>query len=79
MVSPAQTLFEAIQEMDAKDLGATLVVEENQLKLVGILTDGDLRRLFKGKHPLEKTLTGQVMTPDPSRFHPRFWLPRPWR
>ncbi len=30
MVSPNQTLLEAIQEMDAKDLGATLVVEEEQ-------------------------------------------------
>ena len=56
--------------MDAKDLGAALVVEENQLKLVGILTDGDLRRLLKRKTPFEKTLTGQVMTPDPKSISP---------
>lgn len=64
-VFPTQSLSEAIQEMDAKDLGAALVVEENQLKLVGILTDGDLRRLLKRNTPFEKILTGQVMTPDP--------------
>ncbi len=69
-VFPAQSLSEAIQEMDAKDLGAALVVEENQLKLVGILTDGDLRRLIKGKTSFEKTLTGQVMTPDPKSVSP---------
>jgi arabinose-5-phosphate isomerase len=69
-VFPLQSLSEAIQEMDAKDLGTALVVEENQLKLVGILTDGDLRRLLKRKTPFEKTLTGQVMTPDPKSVSP---------
>jgi arabinose-5-phosphate isomerase len=69
-VYPEQTLFEAIQEMDAKDLGATLVVEENGRQLVGILTDGDLRRLFKGKTSLEQTLTGQVMTTEPKSISP---------
>lgn len=70
MISPDQTLFEAIQEMDAKDLGTTLVVEEKKLQLVGILTDGDLRRLIKGKISLERTLAGQVMTPDPKAISP---------
>jgi arabinose-5-phosphate isomerase len=70
MISPGQTLFEAIQEMDAKDLGATLVVEENNRRLVGILTDGDLRRLFKGKTSLEQTPIEQVMTPDPKAISP---------
>jgi len=70
VVSPKQTLFEAIQEMDAKDLGATLVVEGHDRKLVGILTDGDLRRLFKRRSSLEQTLTEQVMTPDPKSILP---------
>jgi arabinose-5-phosphate isomerase len=69
-IFPSQSLSEAIQEMDAKDLGAALVVEENQLKLVGILTDGDLRRLLKRNTPFEKILTGQVMTPDPKSVSP---------
>jgi arabinose-5-phosphate isomerase len=70
MVSPKQTLFEAIQEMDVKDLGATLVVEDHDRKLVGILTDGDLRRLFKRKSSLKQTPTEQVMTPDPKSISP---------
>ncbi len=68
MVSPNQTLLEAV-EADAKDLGATLVVDHDQ-KLVGIITDGDLRRLFKRKLSLEETLIGQVMTPDPKSISP---------
>jgi len=70
MVSPKQTLFEAIAEMDAKDLGATLVVEDYERKLIGILTDGDLRRLFKRKSSLEQTLIKQVMTPNPKSISP---------
>jgi arabinose-5-phosphate isomerase len=70
MVFPDQTLFEAIHEMDAKDLGATLVVEENRLKLLGILTDGDLRRLIKRKISLDEILAGQVMTPNPKSISP---------
>jgi arabinose-5-phosphate isomerase len=69
-VFPYQSLLEAIAEMDAKDLGVTLVVEGNNHKLVGILTDGDLRRLVKRKTPLENTTTGQVMTPDPKSIPP---------
>lgn len=68
MVSPKQTLLEAV-EADAKDLGATLVVDQDQ-KLIGIITDGDLRRLFKRKLSLEETIIGQVMTPDPKCISP---------
>lgn len=70
MVSPAQTLSEALQEMDVKDLGATLVVEGEEHFLSGIITDGDLRRIIKRKTPFEKTRAGQVMTPDPKWLSP---------
>ncbi len=36
----------------------------------GILTDGDLRRLIKRRIPLQETLTGQVMTPNPKSISP---------
>ena len=70
MVSPQQTLLEAIQEMDVKDLGATLVVEGEGHTLVGIITDGDLRRIIKRKTSFQETLTGQVMTPNPKSISP---------
>ena len=44
-VSPETPLKEVILEMTGKRLGATAVVENN--KLVGIITDGDLRRLMQ--------------------------------
>ncbi len=70
LVSPAQTLIEAIQEMDDKDLGATLVVEGGEHFLSGIITDGDLRRIIKRKAPLEVTLAGEVMTLNPKSISP---------
>ncbi|MEW6185603.1 MAG: KpsF/GutQ family sugar-phosphate isomerase [Thermodesulfobacteriota bacterium] len=63
------TLLEAI-EKDVHDLGATLVVEEGTQRLLGIITDGDLRRLFKRNIPLEKTLTQEVMTRNPKTITP---------
>ena len=69
IVHPGQTLLEAVQ-MDINDLGATLVVEEESQMLVGIITDGDLRRLFKRKTSLGKALVEQVMTPDPKSISP---------
>ncbi|MBA4392825.1 MAG: KpsF/GutQ family sugar-phosphate isomerase [Desulfobacca sp.] len=70
LVSPRQTLLEAIQEMDAKDLGATLVVEGPEHLLMGILTDGDLRRIIRRKTSFEETQVGQVMTHNPKAISP---------
>lgn len=55
---------EALQEMGRKGMGATLVVGDN-LELLGIFTDGDVRRAL-GKHgDLTRKLIHQVMTPNP--------------
>ncbi|MBW1739173.1 MAG: KpsF/GutQ family sugar-phosphate isomerase, partial [Deltaproteobacteria bacterium] len=43
MVQLGSKVKQAIEEINAKNLGATLIVEKNK-KLVGIITDGDLRR-----------------------------------
>ena len=70
IVYPEQTLQEAIQEMDVKDLGVTLVVDGPGQVLAGIITDGDLRRLIKRMTSFEKILVGQVMTPNPKSISP---------
>ncbi|MGD8775933.1 MAG: KpsF/GutQ family sugar-phosphate isomerase [Syntrophobacterales bacterium] len=55
---------EALKEMDAKGLGATLVTRDTA-QLEGIVTDGDLRRgLCKYDQLLEKPVTS-IMTPNP--------------
>ena len=48
-VSPAATMPEIIHEMSAKRLGMTIIQGEG--KLLGILSDGDLRRLFEREGP----------------------------
>ena len=70
MVSPEQTVLEAIQEMDAKDLGATLVAEGREAFLAGIITDGDLRRVIRRQVPLQKLKVREVMTPQPKTISP---------
>lgn len=47
---------DAIYEITSKRLGATFVVDQQQ-RLAGILTDGDLRRIFqRDEHPLDLTV-----------------------
>lgn len=59
------TLKDAIIEMSKKGLGAVSVVDDN-LNLLGIITDGDLRRLLeKGADVYSMTVQG-VMTPAPT-------------
>jgi arabinose-5-phosphate isomerase len=62
VVSPENNLKEAILEISNKRLGATLVVKEG--RLVGIITDGDLRRAFQKGANLE-TPVKEVMTKEP--------------
>ncbi|MDP8222466.1 MAG: KpsF/GutQ family sugar-phosphate isomerase [Candidatus Lernaella stagnicola] len=57
-------MTEVLIEMSGKRLGATVVDDEDG-KLVGIVTDGDLRRALQ-KHGALHTLTaGDVVTPHP--------------
>jgi arabinose-5-phosphate isomerase len=58
-----------IHEMSTKRLGMTTVIAGN--KLVGILSDGDLRRLLErnGPHAFHKT-AAEVMNPKPLTIAP---------
>jgi len=62
IVSPETPLKDAILEISSKKLGATLVVDKE--KLVGIITDGDLRRAFERGVDF-KTPAREVMTKEP--------------
>jgi arabinose-5-phosphate isomerase len=63
-VTPQTKMPDVIYEMSRKQLGVTAVVEGE--KLVGIISDGDLRRLLerRGKDALDLT-AGECMTPNP--------------
>jgi arabinose-5-phosphate isomerase len=63
-VSPLTRMPDVIYEMSRKKLGLTTVVDDE--KLVGIVSDGDLRRLLerRGKDALDMT-AGECMTKNP--------------
>ncbi len=60
-VSPSTMISEALLEMTNKRLGMTCVVASDQT-LVGIFTDGDLRRTLATKVDLNETEIQHVMT-----------------
>ncbi len=70
MVSEDAFLKSALVEMTEKKLGMTTVVNQ-QGKLVGIFTDGDVRRAFDKNADLHKTLISQVMTNNPKVIPPQ--------
>jgi arabinose-5-phosphate isomerase len=64
-----QTLEQAVQEIDAKKLGATLVVDRRRT-LKGIVTDGDLRRALKKWGNIQDKKAKDLMTPRPRSIGP---------
>ena len=61
-VNSKALLSDALLEITEKSLGMTLVEDNN--KIVGIFTDGDLRRCISNKVDINQTLIKEVMTPD---------------
>ena len=61
-VSSQDLLSDALLEITNKSLGMTLVEENN--KIVGIFTDGDLRRCIGNKVDINQTVIKDVMTPN---------------
>jgi arabinose-5-phosphate isomerase len=68
-VSPSTPISQVIYEMSRKGLGMTTVVEDG--RLVGLVSDGDLRRLLEhhGKEVFGLT-AGQCMTRNPKAIGP---------
>jgi arabinose-5-phosphate isomerase len=64
-----QPLREVIREIDAKKLGAALVLD-GQKALKGIITDGDLRRALKRWGNIIEKKAKEVMTPRPRTIGP---------
>ena len=63
-VKPDDIMTQAIIEISEKMLGAAAVIEND--RLVGIVTDGDLRRMLM-KHPnIETVRVNEIMTKNPT-------------
>ncbi|HAL65790.1 MAG: KpsF/GutQ family protein [Bacteroidetes bacterium 38_7] len=61
-------LTQVIIEISSKRLGCTAVLDNNQL--VGIITDGDLRRMLQKNIELKNVVASDVMSTMPKTIHP---------
>ncbi len=66
-VSSNAKIKDALVEMSLKGLGMTAIVENN--KLVGLFTDGDLRRILDAKIDIHQDCIATVMTTTPTVAH----------
>lgn len=69
-VSRATLMRDVIYEMSRKGLGMTCVANEEG-ELLGIITDGDLRRLMERAGDTLTLTAGDVMTTNPATVEPR--------
>ena len=69
MVAPEASFSALMREMSAKGLGASAIVDAAG-QVLGIFTDGDLRRRIEAGADLRSTTAAQVMHPNPRRIAP---------
>lgn len=69
LVSKQHTISQALFEITRKGLGMTGIHDENG-KLVGIFTDGDLRRVLDKRIDIHSTSVAEVMTAGSVRTRP---------
>ena len=62
-VKPESLISDVIIEISRARLGATAVIENNQL--VGIITDGDLRRMLEFNQHIESVYAKDIMSENP--------------
>ncbi|MGH8208052.1 MAG: CBS domain-containing protein, partial [Steroidobacteraceae bacterium] len=68
--SPREKLRDGLLEMSRKGLGMTVIVSPEQ-RVLGVFTDGDLRRTFDKQLDVHSTLMSEVMTPNCKTIRPR--------
>jgi len=69
-VAPDASISEALVEMTQQRLGMAAVVDTGD-RMLGVFTDGDLRRALDGGCDLRQTSIGSVMTRDPVTIGPQ--------
>ena len=68
-VLPSATLKEVIVEITEKRLGVTAVVDDTN-KVVGIITDGDLRRMLERSDNIKNITAADILTHNPKTIQP---------
>ena len=67
-VLPDASLKEVIMEITSKRLGVTAVVTAEN-KLMGIITDGDLRRMLEKSNVIDNIKAADILSPSPKFIH----------
>lgn len=67
-VSPDEDLAGVIMEISSRRLGSTAVIDHGSL--IGIITDGDLRRMMQKGNDIQKVKARDIMTPSPKTIPP---------
>ena len=67
-VSPDCSIKKAIVEISEKRLGVTAVLEDN--KIIGIITDGDIRRMLNDRDNIAGVTAADIMTRNPKTIPP---------
>ncbi|MGC7892154.1 D-arabinose 5-phosphate isomerase [Vibrio sp. V09_P4A23P171] len=68
-VQPNALIRDALLEISQKGLGMTAVVDNN-MQLIGIFTDGDLRRILDKRIDIHSAAISEVMTQNPTVANP---------
>ena len=68
LVNVNDPLKEVIIEISSKRLGATAVIDDSK-KMVGIITDGDLRRMLQKQIKIENIRAQDIMTKNPKTIN----------
>lgn len=69
VIGQGSSMQDAVREMNRHSLGVILVLSSAG-KLMGIITDGDIRRALAEQKPLQSMSVDQLMTVDPRRAEP---------
>ncbi len=70
VVFPTTTIPKVIFEISSKRLGATAVIDEQEI-LLGIITDGDIRRMLAKYTDFSTLMAKQIMTRNPRYIGPQ--------
>ena len=62
-VSSKDPIKKVINEITSKRLGATIVFDNN--RIIGIITDGDIRRMLEKHDTINKIIASDIMTKNP--------------
>ncbi len=65
-VDLAASIEEVLDEITTKRLGTTVVVDKEEI--IGIVTDGDIRRMLKQKQNIHDLVANDIMTPAPIKL-----------